>query len=92
MERPPADYVLLALLAVGLAADVPLIRGGHASISERAGATVVRRALVAYLACHFLRIGPSWLDPLSLAARPLRRRYPPCPLPLSPSSAVSPRP
>lgn len=90
MERPPADYVLLALLAVGLAADVPLIRGGHASISERAGATVVRRALVVYLACHFLRIVPPWLDPLSQAAR-LIRRYP-CPLPLSPSSAVSPRP
>jgi len=69
----PADAVLLALLIVGLAADVPLIRGGHASVSDRAGATVLRRLVVAYLAAHFLRIGPRRLDPLSHAARYIRR-------------------
>lgn len=72
--KHPADAVLVALITVGLAADVPLIRNGHASVSERAGATFARRALVVYFAAHFVR-RPRFLyrlDPLSALARRIR--------------------
>lgn len=72
--RHPADLVWLVILGIGLGADLPLIRAGHQSVSERAGATFARRLVVLYLACHFLR-QPAFLrrvDPLSLIARRIR--------------------
>lgn len=73
--KHPADAVLVALVAAGLAADVPLIRGGHASVSERAGATLARRLLVLYFAAHFVLRSERLrrVDPLSLAARRIRK-------------------
>lgn len=64
----PADGVWLLLLAVGLGADVPLLRGGFASVSDRAGCTWWRRALVGYLAAHFLGLVPHRWDPLGRLA------------------------
>lgn len=60
----PADLVLLFVLTFALGADVPLLRNGHASVSERAGFTWRRKAIVAYLALHLLRVVPREFDPL----------------------------